>query len=366
MKLLLVGGGHAHVHLIKKLRKNKSALYEVTLISKDERQYYSGMASGYLEGLYEETDIYFDLKSLCDTAGIDFLCDEVIRVENDKKIIETRSGMIMNYDVISFDIGSDLAGREIDGVDDFSLKIKPLGNLKEIRFICETMLPNSSKLAIVGSGAAGMEIALAIKNLSDKKNKKYKITMIGSSNEVLKGYNQKMKTLGLNVLEQSRINLVMNERVKTVESSKVIMESGLEISNDLLIWAGGSKSYGVFSKSHLLTNEKGYMRVNSYLQSETSPHIFGAGDCIAIRNYDWMRKIGVYAVKEAPVLWTNINRFLKSKPMKDYKPNNNFLSIVSTGNKSAILSYNDIVLDGFLPWLIKNYIDRHFMRKHKR
>ncbi|MDW7660959.1 MAG: FAD-dependent oxidoreductase, partial [Bacillota bacterium] len=220
MKLLLVGGGHAHVHLIKKIRKTKNAFYDVTVISKGERQYYSGMASGYLEGLYEETDIYFDLESLCDSAGIDFFCDEVIRVDKDKKIIETSNGMIMKYDVISFDIGSDLAGREIDGVDNFSHKIKPLGNLKEIRSICETMLQNSAKIVIVGTGAAGMEIALAIKNLSDKKNKKYNITMIGSSNEVLKGYDQKMKILGLNVLEKSKINLVMNERVKTVDPLK--------------------------------------------------------------------------------------------------------------------------------------------------
>ncbi|MCJ7690882.1 MAG: hypothetical protein MUO60_16420 [Clostridiaceae bacterium] len=72
-RLLLVGGGHAHVFLIKQFCLKNIPGLEVVLVTAGQYQYYSGMAAGYVEGIYKEEDMSFDLKKMCQKSRVKYI-----------------------------------------------------------------------------------------------------------------------------------------------------------------------------------------------------------------------------------------------------------------------------------------------------
>ena len=84
MELVLIGGGHAHVHVLRELGENavhgrmvrrevELAKLKVTLIAKDAMTPYSGMLPGYVSGAYTHDQIHLDLRHLCRCAGVRFV-----------------------------------------------------------------------------------------------------------------------------------------------------------------------------------------------------------------------------------------------------------------------------------------------------
>jgi NADH dehydrogenase FAD-containing subunit len=126
-KLLLVGGGHTHLHILKKLQQNRIPNVEVTLLSPFPVQYYSGMISGFVEGLYTEEQIGVNLRMLCVAAGVSFIEDSAASVDTDRQtVITERTRRMLPYDAVSFDIGSEVAATDIPGAKMFSIRVKPM------------------------------------------------------------------------------------------------------------------------------------------------------------------------------------------------------------------------------------------------
>lgn len=363
--LILVGGGHSHLYLIKQMKKDQLKSYQVILISVGNKQYYSGMASSYLEGIYAEEDFTVDLKKLCKKSGVYFIEDEVLLIRPIDKTIVTRKGQTYEYDLLSLDTGSDVVTKQIQGAKEFSNFVKPLQNLRQIKKIIIEELAPSFEVVVIGAGAAGAEIALGIRQLGLKTKKNIHIRIIDSGNEILKGYSAKVKSQMKKALNEAHVQLIQKERVSVIEHEYLEMESSNILFYDLLIMATGSVAHRVYRKSGLEVDERGYMFVNVYLQNEDYPDIFGAGDCIAFKDYPYVTKIGVYAIKEAPILWKNIKRRAQGKPLKKYVPQKNYLSIISLGNRRGIMSYKELVFNGKWTWHLKDCIDRKFIRQYQ-
>ena len=156
-KLLLIGAGHAHLHVMKMLQKEELEL-DVTLISPSEYQYYSGMFSGYMEGLYQEEEIRVHIPSVANAAGIHFINGAALSIDAKTKVVLTEKGDILSYDVVSIDIGSLTAGIEVPGARQHALRIKPNYRIEEVT----KAMWNAKDPVIVGGGAAGVEMALAL------------------------------------------------------------------------------------------------------------------------------------------------------------------------------------------------------------
>jgi len=134
------------------------------------------------------------------------------------------------------------------------------------------------------------------------------------------------------------------------------------LSFDFAFLALGIKSSPIFRESALPTGEDGGLLVNSYLQSIEYPEIFGGGDCISLAGNP-LAKVGVYAVRQNPILFQNLLAALEEGEMKVFKPQGEFMLILNMGNGRGILWKRDFVWEGRLSFLLKDYIDRKFMRK---
>lgn len=364
--LILVGGGHAHLYLIKRLMTERLNGYQTILISVGKKQYYSGMASAYIEDIYDEAAFSVDLKKLCGESGVLYKEDEVRLINPKNKTLVTSKGNSYTFDLLSLDTGSEIIGKQIPGALEFSHMVKPLSHLKTIKASFDRPDKQGNKVVIVGAGAAGVEMALAIRTLLVKARKPFDIAIVDSGNEIMKGYKQKVKTKVLKELKDADIDLIKNELVSEIKENQLIMASGRQIRYGFLMLAAGSVAHSLYKESAFEVDERGYMFVNTYLQNELYPSIFGVGDCITFKAYDYVNKVGVYAIKEAPILWENLKRMIENKDLKSYVPQKSYLSIVSLGNRRAVLSFRNLVLTGRLPWYIKDWIDRRFIQQYQR
>jgi pyridine nucleotide-disulfide oxidoreductase family protein len=363
--VILVGGGHAHVNFINQFSKEKFPGIRVVLVSNYNRQYYSGMASGFLEGIYDLDDISFDLPKMCEASGIEFIEDTVIGVDPSKRKIFLENGWDINFHAISLDVGSETVGKDMEGVKDNAITIKPLKNLLTIKEKIEKTGDNA-RVVIVGAGAAGLETGLAIKEFSKKQNKDLKISIINSSNVVLKNDSSSVREKVVDQIRKNEIDLYLNEKIIEVNQNFIQTEASKTIHFDILIWATGTAAVSFISKTGCKTDENGYLLVNKYLQSVNYPFVFGAGDCIAFEEYKYVKKVGVYAIRAAPYLFKNMMAYIENRKLNEFIPQKSYLYIVSIGSRLAVLYYKGIVYKGRLAWRMKDFIDRNFMKKHKK
>ncbi len=363
-KVVLVGGGHAHVYILKQLRKNKWANTQIAFISPDRYQYYSGMFSGYVEGRYNIDDIRIDLARLCAAANIRFVEASVVRVDPGEQKLVTSMGERMHYDVISFDIGSKIANTDVPGVQEHATFIKPnylIAKLKE-----DFLSKSKERLVVTGGGSSGVEISFSLQAHRKRLGFNQPVTLISKGPLLENASSQVTRHIITEIVQKKGIHLIQQDRVISVYKDHLELQSGKTVAYDQLIWLAGPAAPPLFRASGFKTDHQGYLLVNHHLQSVTHENVFGAGDCISIQPYPSLHKAGVYAVREAPVLWANLGRYLSGASLKPYTPQSHYLSILSTGDGEAFLLYRGLSFHGSWCWRLKHAIDRSFMKKYKR
>jgi len=360
--LVLVGGGHAHVYVLKKLRIKKPRSLQVVMVSSDTRQYYSGMAAGYIEGRYELEDYTFDLPALCERSGVEFIQDEVIRINSEKKILETKTGRTISYDRLSMDTGSELKNKRIPGAQEHAFMIKPFRNLTKLKELLQSGSYYAKSIVIIGGGAAGIEIACAISHMMSNRNSPIHLTIIDGGRDVMQNHPVKARHLARQALEKANVKLILGFRVALLDAHTITLDTGKIIQHDLAIWATGTQASPLYTTSGLPIDGQGYLRVEENLQCVGEKAIWGAGDCIAFGRLNELPKNGVQAVREAPILTRNLLSSMGSGKVKTYRPKNRYLAIISLGGGQALLTFGNIVLKGKSMWLLKDWIDRSYMR----
>jgi len=316
------------------------------------------MFSGYTEDVYKLDEIRIDLKSLCANIGAEFVEDLVLAVDAEAKELKGAGGAIYRYDAASFDIGSQTAIPE--AMREHVSSIKPNYRFPEQL----QQLRNSALPVIVGGGASGVELAFSI--LAWRKRHQFPANVaLFSSTPLLSGQGEAASKKVESLAERKSLPFFAGVSVKAVDGLSIMTGDGRAYPQSAVLWLTGPKSSDLFSFSGLPTDDAGFLLVNDKLQSVKHPDIFGAGDCITIDRYPTLAKNGVYAVRQGPILWKN----LKSSPSGDrlvpFTPQKRFVSILSTGEGEALLSYGKQVLHGRIPWKIKQHIDRKFMKRYK-
>lgn len=356
--LMLIGGGHAHLYCLRQLVLEKMKDVRVVLISPSRFQYYSGMFSGFAEGFYQLEEIRVNLKKLCEKAGVVFIEDQIVRIDAENKEMMGAAGTVYTYDAASFNIGSETAIPF--GFKNQASLIKPNYHFPGAL----TSFRQSENPAVVGGGASGVELALAV--LAWRKRHNYSSNAIlASSSPLLAGFGTGISAKIEAIAKRKSLQFFTNATVDAIDGKSLITSSGRVYPQSEVLWLTGTASPAIFKFSKLPTDSSGFLLLNECLQNDAYPHIFGAGDCAALSRYPSLAKNGLYAVRQSPVLWENLKNCLLGKPLKAFIPQKRFLSILSTGNREALLIYGKISIHGKWPWLLKQRIDRKFMKSYQ-
>lgn len=361
--LVLVGGGHAHMVTLANLNNFIQKRHRVTVIGPSDHHYYSGMGPGMLSKIYTPQQIRFATRKVVEMQGAEFIMDKVTRIDPKAQTIHTESGGTHSYDVLSFNAGSYIPTDAVETQNDRIFAAKPIERLLEAQQeIIDLAKAGAVSVSIVGGGAAAFEIAGNAWRLLDACHKHTFEISVFTRGRLLDRFPQKVRVAGTKSLQRRGIKFFENSPVKTIRGMQIQLESGESFPSDVIFLATGVRPSTIFRRSELPVGPDGGLTVNSYLQSTAFANIFGGGDCIHYEPQP-LDKVGVYAVRQNPVLYHNLMATLEGQALTHFDPGGAYLLIFNTGDGAGILYKKGVLLGGRLAFFIKDFIDRRFMRK---
>lgn len=371
--LVLVGGGHAHVEVLKRFGMKPLSGMRLTLISKDPWTPYSGMLPGYLAGHYTREQSHIDLRPLCRFAGAQFFVGRVTGLDLNAGQIICENRPNVRFDFLSCDIGSTPSTQGIPGAREFALPVKPVDGFIEgwarIEKRIESGVPGGLRIVTVGGGAGGVELTLALQHRLlerfPKVARNASFQIVTASASILPGHNDDARRRFLRLLSERNVELTSGERVAKVEATRIHCASGLVIDHDVLIWVTHASGAPWIRESGLETDSDGFIAVNAGLQSMSHSNVFAAGDVAGVIDHP-RPKSGVFAVRQGPPLAANLRRALTGRPPRPFKPQREFLSLISSGDRYAIASRGKWAVEGAWVWRWKNWIDNRWMSNYRQ
>jgi NADH dehydrogenase FAD-containing subunit len=362
-RLVFVGGGHVHLPSLKDVDHFIQAGAEVTLIGPERFHYYSGMGPGMISRIYKPDQVRFDIQSMVESRGGTFIKGKVVSIDPGKRTLLLQGGEKISYDLVSFNIGSYVPLDRFPGAEEEAIPVKPIENLESAR---EAILKKSRdgipQILLIGAGPAGVELAGNIWRLVRSNNAEAEITLASSRDRVLPGFPEKAGRLAQQSLSQRGIQILPNFRVSSMGRGLARSQSGVEVPYDVAILTIGIMPQRVFVNSGMETSKDGALLVNDYLQSTSHPDIFGGGDCITIKERP-LDRVGVYAVREGPILFRNLLAMIKGERLTAFRPQRRYLLILNLGDGTGIFIWRSWIWKGRLAFTFKNYLDTSFMSK---
>ncbi|WP_439139065.1 selenide, water dikinase SelD [Roseicyclus sp.] len=356
-ELVLVGGGHTHALVLKRWGMAPVPGVRVTLINPGPSAPYTGMLPGHIAGHYGREDLEIDLVRLARFAGARLILGAVDAIDPVARRVRVPGRAPMGYDLLSLDIGitSDMA--ELPGFSTHGVPAKPLGRFAQAwAAYCAGTGP--ARIAVIGGGVAGVELALACAERMRGLGRAAQVALIDRG-EILQGWpGRKHLRAALD-----RYGVTRHEGVAPVSvgAESVGLADGRQVPADFTIGAAGAVPHGWLADCGMAMRD-GYMIVDEQLRSVSHPEIYGAGDCVHLAASP-RPKAGVFAVRAAPVLAWNLRADLTGSQRRRFRPQRDFLKLVSLGGKDALAEKGGLRWAGPAMWRWKDTIDRRFMDK---
>jgi selenide,water dikinase len=371
--LILVGGGHAHVHVLKSFGIRPQPGVRIMLIARDIETPYSGMLPGFIAGHYTREECHIDLRPLARLAGARLIHDEAIGLDLAGRRVLCRGNPPVGYDVLSIDIGSTPHLESVPGAAEHATPVKPIDRLAERweRIVGRVMAAGQRmRFVTVGGGAAGVELTLAMRHglrglLRERGRDPDGVAFtLVTGDEMLASHNKSVRRRLRNLLATRGVAVIEHSPVTRVGDGAVFCGGGRQIGFDELVWVTEAGAASWLVDTGLALDAGGFIEVGATLRSVSDLNVFAAGDVAA--NIDHPRpKAGVFAVRQGPPLADNLRRALTGRPLVPFMPQRAFLSLISTGNRCAVASRGQLAAQGPILWRLKDWIDRRWMRQYQ-
>lgn len=371
--IVLVGAGHAHVAVLRRFGMKPIPGVRLTLVTRQVDTPYSGMLPGFVAGLYDYDDIHIDTGPLARFAGARLYQAEVEGLDLDARRILARGRPPIPFDLLSIDIGSTPGGQDIPGVGDHAIAVKPIDTfLQRLETARQRVLDldGKARIAVVGAGPAGVELAFALrKRFADDLRTRgldagaLEVVLISGSATVIPALGRSAQMRVMRLLAERGIAVVAG-RVTGAGAGYLMLGAAQSLQADLVFWTTEAKPAEWLRSTGLALDQRGFIAVDRHLRSLSHDDVFAAGDIASVAGFD-LPKSGVYAVRQGPVLARNLGRKATGRPLLAYKPQREALYLVSTGDGHAVGARNGVSLEGGWVWRWKDRIDWTFMRKYK-
>ncbi len=368
--IVLVGGGHAHVEVLRRFGMQPAPGVRLTVISREVMTPYSGMLPGLIAGHYEFDDVHIDLAPLARFANARLYHDEVVRLDPVSQQLFCRSRPAVSYDYVSIDIGS-APDVSIYGATEYGVPVKPVSNFFERwQALTERIAGDNppASIGVVGGGAGGVELIMAVRQglsrLVDKRVEDIAFHLVTSGPSVLPNHNRRVQQRYEQALRRAGVGVTTNFTVVEAQANRLVNDRGEALAIEEVLWVTTASAPAWPREAGLATDGAGFIRVEETLQSTTYPEIFAAGDIAAVEAHP-RPKSGVFAVRQGPPLADNLRRAAAGRPTRPFRPQRQFLSLISTGSKHAIASRGAFAASGRWVWRWKDWIDRRFMLRYQ-
>ncbi len=364
--LVLIGGGHAHVAVLKAFAMKPLPGVRTTLVTRDVHTPYSGMLPGHIAGHYGLDECHIDLRPLANLAGARIYHRAATGIDLDAGTVSCEGRPPVPYDVVSIDIGSAPRTADVPGAAEHAVPVKPIG-----RFVArwEALAGRLSgrggpvRIAVVGGGAGGVELALSVRHRLSRRAGQVAMTVVDAADVLLPAHNAATRARFARILAARGIEVVLGRAVVRVEPGGLVLQDGETVAADEILWVTSAAAESWPAEAGLDVDAEGFIRVDDFLRSTSHLDVFACGDVAAMVNHE-RPKAGVFAVRQGPPLAENLRRALTGRPLRAYRPQRAWLSLISTGDAYAVASRGRFAVEGRWVWRAKDWIDRRWMRKY--
>jgi selenide,water dikinase len=369
--IVLVGAGHSHVIALKSFGMKPEPGVVLTVVTREIEAPYSGMLPGYVAGHYSHADCHIDAVRLANWAGARIIHGTVTGVDRKARRIAIEGRPPLSYDLLSIDVGITPKLDDIEGAAAHGIAVKPVSTFAgRWQALADAALKPDGprRIVIVGSGAAGFELVLAIRHRFRTAAPAvgidpdaFAFTLVGGS-MLLPSHNGRARALARQELGRQGVTLVEGDPVARVAPGAVHLASGRAIATDATLLATQAGPAKWFETSGLPRDKAGFIAVRPTLQLLDDDDVFAVGDCSTVLEHP-REKSGVFAVRQGPPLTENLRLRARGMAAKPFVPQSDFLTLLSTGRRHAIASRNGFAFSGDIFWRLKDWIDRRFMDK---
>ncbi len=372
-EIVLLGGGHAHVHILTAFAMRPEPGVRVTLISADLATPYSGMLPGVVAGLYAPDEAHIDLVRLAAATGTRLVHAAACGLDRAAKRVLLIGRPPIAYDVVSIDVGITPALAPIAGAAAHAIAVKPIGAFlaKFATLLERCRTPEGPRhIAVVGGGAGGVELILSIRArlLADARAHGWDATRLSftlvTDGEILQTHHPRVRTAFRRILAERKIALYEHRRARAVTAAAIAFDAGPPLPADAVLITTDAAAPTWLANTGLALDPAGFLAVGPTLQVMNDPDVFAAGDCATLITTP-REKAGVFAVRAGRPLAENLRRRVRGEPLRPWRPQRRHLALITTGERYAVASRGAFAAEGGFVWTWKDFIDRRWMRMYQ-
>jgi pyridine nucleotide-disulfide oxidoreductase family protein len=340
-RILLIGAGHGHLVVLRSLAEKPLYGARITLVSPYPQQVYSGMLPGLLAGHYRRAETQIDVAALAERAYVEFEQGEVERLDAERRLATLKDGRSFGYDSASINAGS-MIDTSLPGAH-HALAVKPFE-----RFLSQLRI--AERVAVVGAGAAGAEIAMALRHRGAQ------VTLYSEAPLQPPALAERV----VPQLRKRKVDYRPGMPVTAIEPGPVVIAGAARQGFDLVVLVTGAAPLPWLKAAGLASDERGFVLVHPTLQSLSHPEVFVLGDCATLRDSPHP-KSGVYAVRHGESLIANLRRLLSGQALEPYVPQKRALLLLTCGARYVIAQRGGRSAQGRSLWWLKDRIDRRWV-----
>ncbi len=368
--IVLVGGGHAHVHVLTAFAMRPVAGVRLTLIARDLETPYSGMLPGLIAGLYTHDEVHIDLARLAAATGTRLIHAEAIGLDRANKRVLLEGRPPLAYDMVSLDVGITPALAAIEGAAEHGIAVKPIGSFlaKFDALLARCREPEGPRrIAVLGGGAGGVELLLSVRTRllaeADARASEFSFAL-ATAGDILESHSLRVRRIFRRVLAERGVELHERRAARAIKPGAVEFVSGAPLAAAAILVTTDAAPPPWFRDTGLALDPNGFVAVGPTLQVRNDPDVFAAGDCAALTETP-REKAGVIAVRAGPPLAENLRRRANGQAPRAWHPQRRHLALISTGERYAVASRGLLALEGGFLWTLKDWIDRRWMRMYQ-
>ncbi|WP_158932253.1 selenide, water dikinase SelD [Acidisphaera sp. S103] len=355
--IVLLGAGHAHVEVLRRFAMRPEPGVRLTLIGREPETPYSGMLPGLIRGDYTHQEAHIDLAPLAAMANARLILAEAVAFDPNERTVTLPGRPDIAFDLLSIDVGGVPI---VPGGSEAGIGVKPIGLFLDRLQHLEAALPAGVRVAVVGGGPGGVELALA---LAERFAGRLRLVLVSATAEPLSISPAAARRAVRQALVDASVELVSGVSAIELRDGRLLLSDGSYVEVATALWATGVQGPAFLAASGVACDPIGCIRVTHDLRSVSHPHIFAAGDCASVEG-DPRPKAGVWAVRAGAPLAENLRRAAKGWALKPWKPQRNGLAILGLGRGRAVAWRNGIAVQGRRLWWLKDRIDRRWMRMY--
>ncbi len=366
-RLVLVGDGHGHVEVLRRLALRPEPDVDVTLIAPTALAAFSRMLPGLVAGHYSTAETHIDLLSLTQRARARFVRDTVTGLDLHTRTLTLAEGDTEPFDLLSLDMGSVPDNAQVPGAREHAIAVRPAAPFLTAwhALRAQAAAGNVGTIAVVGGGATGVELLLAMQHRlqGELRDAAPRLALITDAPHLIPDHPPAVRARLGQLLVARGVVLHQNSGAIAVEPGVVVTTHNRRIAVDRIFWATSAGAQPWPAAAGLACDPHGFVQVDDTLRSTSHPFVFAAGDC-AMQVAHPRPKSAALAIRQGPPLATNLRRELRHDPLSTWVPPRSVLSLIGTGGRHAIAARGPLVLEGEWVWRWKDRLDRAFMAKY--